>query len=110
MQIQSLICLGVASVSASCGQMLLKVGAAGRQSFTEFLNLPILAGLILYAVGTALWIFVLSKESLVSVYGFTALTFVLVYGGSVLALGERLTMHAAVGVSLVLAGLFLITR
>ena len=43
------------------------------------------------------------------VYPFTALTFVLVYAGAVLFLGEKLTVRAALGVSCVLAGLFLLT-
>ena len=44
----------------------------------QFLNVPIALGLSLYLCGTVLWIYVLSKEKLVVVYAFTALTFVLV--------------------------------
>jgi len=97
-----------ASLAAACGQLLLKVGAQGRVHALEFLNAPVAFGLLLYLCGTILWIYVLSKEKLVVVYAFTALTFVLVYLGAVLTLGESLTLRASGGVALVLAGLYLL--
>lgn len=104
----SLWLLLAASLAAACGQLLLKVGAQGRIHALQFLNPPIACGLLLYLCGTVLWIYVLSKEKLVVVYAFTALTFVLVYVGAVLMLGESLTFRAAGGVALVLAGLYLL--
>ena len=86
----------------------MKVGAQGRVHALEFLNAPVAFGLLLYLCGTILWIYVLSKEKLVVVYAFTALTFVLVYLGAVLTLGESLTLRASGGVALVLAGLYLL--
>jgi drug/metabolite transporter (DMT)-like permease len=97
-----------ASLAAACGQLLLKVGAQHKTHAAQFLNLPIALGLSLYLCGTVLWIYVLSKEKLVVVYAFTALTFVLVYLGAVLTLGESLTLKAGGGVLLVLAGLYLL--
>jgi drug/metabolite transporter (DMT)-like permease len=97
-----------ASLAAACGQLLLKVGAQHKSHAVDFLNTPIAIGLLLYLLGTVLWIFVLSKEKLVVVYAFTALTFVLVYLGAVLTLGESLTLKAGGGVVLVLAGLYLL--
>ena len=61
----------------------------------------------LTATGT---IYVLSFEKLVNVYAFTALTFVLVYVGGVLVLKESITFNGAVGIFLVLLGLYLITQ
>jgi drug/metabolite transporter (DMT)-like permease len=104
----SLLMLLAASLAAACGQLLLKVGAQGRVHALEFLNAPVAFGLLLYLCGTILWIYVLSKEKLVVVYAFTALTFVLVYLGAVLTLGESLTLKAGGGVALVLAGLYLL--
>ncbi len=103
----SLLLLLAASLAAACGQLLLKVGAQHRTHVVEFLNPAIAIGLLLYLCGTVLWIYVLSREKLVVTYAFTALTFVLVYLGAVLALGESLTLKAGSGVLLVLAGLFL---
>lgn len=108
MTLPSLLMLLAASLAAACGQLLLKVGAQGRVHALEFLNAPVAFGLLLYLCGTILWIYVLSKEKLVVVYAFTALTFVLVYLGAVLTLGESLTLRASGGVALVLAGLYLL--
>ncbi|HEY4975530.1 MAG TPA: hypothetical protein VII41_18100, partial [Steroidobacteraceae bacterium] len=79
-----------------------------KTQLADFLNSTIAFGLLLYLCGTILWIYVLSKEKLVVVYAFTALTFVLVYLGAVLTLGESLTLKAGGGVALVLAGLYLL--
>jgi drug/metabolite transporter (DMT)-like permease len=97
-----------ASLAAACGQLLLKVGAQHKTQLADFLNSAIALGLLLYLCGTILWIYVLSKEKLVVVYAFTALTFVLVYLGALLTLGESLTLKAGGGVALVLAGLYLL--
>jgi drug/metabolite transporter (DMT)-like permease len=100
--------LVLASMAAACGQLLFRVGAAGRVAVAEFLNLRIGAGLVLYALGTLLWIYALSKERLVVVYAFSALTFALVYLGGALLLREPLTARGIAGVLVVLAGLYLV--
>ena len=106
----TIIMLTLAAVSAAAGQLLFRVGAEGRSAITEFINLPIFLGLVLYAAGTVVWIYTLSHEKLVNVYAFTALTFVLVYLGGIGLLGERLHNAGMLGVLLVLAGLYFITR
>jgi len=100
----------MASFAAATGQLLFRVGAKGNTGLIGFLNMPIFAGLCLYAVGTGLWIYALSFEKLVNVYAFTALTFVMVYIGGVVILGERLSAMALVGVLVVLGGLYLIVN
>lgn len=100
--------LTLAAFSAASGQLLFRVGAKGRLNWVDFLNAPIFGGLVLYAVGTALWIYALSFEKLVNVYAFTALTFVLVYLGGAVLLHERVTMLAGIGICAVLGGLYLI--
>ena len=102
--------LTVATFLAAGGQLLLKVGATGRGQLGEFINLPVGVGLVLYGVGTVVWIYTLANEQLVQVYAFTALTFVLVYLAGVFFLGERLSWVGFIGVGFVLAGLFLITH
>jgi undecaprenyl phosphate-alpha-L-ara4N flippase subunit ArnE len=104
----STLLLLCATFAAASGQLLFRAGAQGRTQALQFINAPILAGLVLYALGTVLWIFALSKERLVVAYAFTALTFVLVYIGSAVFLAETVTMKAAGGVALILCGLFLI--
>jgi drug/metabolite transporter (DMT)-like permease len=105
----SALLLTAASMAAASGQLLFKVGAQHRTQLAAFVNVPILLGLLLYGLGTLLWIYALSKEKLVVVYAFTVLTFALVYIGSVLLLGETLTPKACCGVALVLGGLFLLS-
>jgi drug/metabolite transporter (DMT)-like permease len=106
----SLGLLILAASFAGAGQLLFKIGAQGRQHLVEFVNLPIGAGLALYGLGTAIWIYMLSSEKLVNVYAFTALTFVLVYVGGVLLIGEKISLPGALGVGLILAGLYLLTQ
>jgi drug/metabolite transporter (DMT)-like permease len=106
----TVILLVSASISAATGQLLFKVGAQGRQHLLEFVNPYILGGLLMYGLGTSLWIYALSQEKLVNVYAFTALSFVLVYIGGVVLLGESIALATGIGIALVLAGLFLITR
>ena len=102
--------LTIASILAACGQLLFRSGARGQTSILELVNAQIVTGLILNAAGTVIWIYALSKEKLVDVYVFTALTFALVYLGATRLLGERLDGSGILGVGLVLVGIFLITR
>jgi len=107
---QTLFLLISAAFSAASGQILFRIGSRGNESLHAYFNIPIFIGLVLYAIGTTVWIYVLSKETLVNVYAFTALTFVLVYLGSVFLLGEHIDTGKGIGIMLVLLGLYLITR
>jgi len=109
MQRVSVMLLIFSAFLAAGGQLLLKLGAGGREQFANFLNGPLFAGLFMYAIGTIIWIYVLSKESLVNVFAFTALTFVLVYLGGVFLLNEKVALSGIIGILLVLSGLYLIT-
>lgn len=100
--------LVIASVCAAVGQVLFKVGAMGREHWQDYLNVPLMVGLASYGAGTLLWILALSKVPLKVVYPFTVLTFVLVYAGAALVLGERLSVRGIVGMIVVLAGLAII--
>lgn len=101
--------LAFSALLAASGQLLFKVGARDATSLTDFLNLPIGIGLVFYTCSTAIWIYALSYSKLVNVYAFTALTFVLVYAGGVLIIGERIAVAGIVGIFLILCGLYLIT-
>lgn len=110
MRLSSTLLLSLAALSACAGQLLFKVGAQGRQHLLEFVNAPIAAGCVFYGIGTAIWIYMLSSEKLINVYAFTALTFVLVYLGGVLLIGEKTSLAGIAGVLLILAGLYLLTN
>jgi drug/metabolite transporter (DMT)-like permease len=102
--------LSLSAFTAACGQLLLKFGAQGRNDLISFFNPFVVVGLVLYLVSTLIWIYVLSFEKLTNVYAFTALTFVLVYLGGVMLLGEKISVAAGAGVVAILLGLYLISQ
>jgi undecaprenyl phosphate-alpha-L-ara4N flippase subunit ArnE len=106
----SIALLVVAAIAAAAGQIFLKLGASGRQHFAEYFNALILAGLCLYAVGTVIWIYVLSSERLINVFAFSALTFVLVVIGGAALDGSSVKPAGLVGVALILSGLYVLTK
>lgn len=106
----SIFLLTISAFSAAAGQLLLKIGADGKETVVEYVNTPLVSGLLLYAVGVVIWIYVLSREQLVNVYAFTALTFVLVYLGGAALLHEQISKAAFAGILLILAGLYLIVN
>ena len=110
MQRQAILMLLLSAFTAAGGQLLLKVGAQGRDDFMAFINPWIIGGLLLYVLSTLVWIYVLSFEKLTNVYAFTALTFVLVYLGAVLFLGEKISIAAMVGIVAILFGLYMISQ
>lgn len=93
---------------AAIGQILLRTGAAGRSGLAEFLNPPLLGGLVAYAASTILWIVALSRAQLSTVYPFTLLTFVLVGVGAIALLGERVNATVLAGWAVIAAGLMLV--
>lgn len=102
------VLLMASTLLAAAGQLLFKTGASGRVALVDFVNVPVVAGLCLYAASTFLWIYSLSRLPLKNVYPFTALTFVLVYAGAILFIGERPSWRAFTGVVIVLGGHFLV--
>lgn len=106
----TIIMLTISALSAAVGQLLFKVGARNATNWPDFVNPSIIAGLFLYGAATAIWIYTLSFAKLVNVYAFTALTFVLVYAGGVLILGEKISMIGLMGILFVMTGLYLITN
>lgn len=93
------------SVCAATGTFLLKVGATGHVQLIEFLNMRLIGGLVLYGLGSACWIFGMSRAPLTVVYPFTAMTFVLVIAAGYLFLGERVTFAGVGGSALILSGI-----
>ena len=102
--------LTLSAVCAAAGQVLFKIGAVGRVTLADYINLPIAVGVILYGIGTLIWIYTLSFEKLVNVYSFTVLTFLLVYLAGFFFIKETISYHGFVGICLILGGLYLITH
>lgn len=93
--------LAASAGCAAAGQILLKLGANGRDTLAGFANPTLAGGLALYGLGAALWIAALSKLPLHVVYPFTLVTLALVGALAVLVLGERPNATALAGWAIV---------
>lgn len=100
-----IVALIAGSLCAAAGTFLLKLGATDSVAVQDFVNPHIMGGLSLYGLGSALWIYAMSRAPLSVVYPFTALTFVLVMLAGVLLLKEEATPAMLGGSVLILAGI-----
>ncbi len=98
------------SICAAGGQILFKIGADGRDNWSAFLNLWVASGVVVYGIGAVCWVHGLSKAGLITVYPFTVLTAVVVYGAAITIFGERPTVPGMVGIVLIMFGLYLISH
>lgn len=98
----------LATFFAAAGQIFLKMGTIGSYGLWGLVNIKTAAGFFFYIIGALLWLVSLSKLPLKVVYPFTALTFVLVYTGSVFLFGESVGKFEFIGVSFIFIGLFII--
>jgi drug/metabolite transporter (DMT)-like permease len=110
-----ILLLLLSTVSASLGQVLFKKGVMTTGEVTlkgsvigELLRLffhpAVFSGLILYLIGTVLWLIALSKTTLNFAYPFTALTFVLVMLSSKAIFLESIPPLRYFGVVLIILG------
>lgn len=117
MTVLQVVLLVLCVVGVAAGQIFFKLGAvalAGKsfgQTVASLLFNPyILAGLTIYGLSTALWIWLLRVVPLNRAYPFMAFAFVLVPLAGWFFLGERVDLKYSIGVALVLAGLLVIGR
>lgn len=97
--------LMLGSFCAAGGTLLIKTGVTGSITLADFINIRILTGLLLYVVGSGVWMYCMSRAPLSVVYSFTALTFVLVMISAYAFLGERPGTAGTVGAALILGGI-----
>ena len=102
-------CLFVSSVSAAAGQILLKLGA-NRGGWSILKAPQFWGGGFCYFLGSALWVYALSKVELSLAYPFTALTFTLVFALSVFVLGEAVSRLELIGILLIISGFLLMFK
>lgn len=105
------------SVLLASGQVAFKFAANDIRSRVEaslgiwaLLSAPLFAALILYAIATALWVWILTDTPLSRAYPFALLGAVLVPVASVLLFGERLNWTYPIGLAMVCAGVYLCVR
>jgi undecaprenyl phosphate-alpha-L-ara4N flippase subunit ArnE len=96
------------------GQVLFKLTSASagelsiRNVFALLLNPVLLAALVLYGLGTIIWIYVLKAVPLTIAYSFMGLTFCFVPLLAQVFLGEALTIRYVVGAVFIVAGMLAI--
>jgi undecaprenyl phosphate-alpha-L-ara4N flippase subunit ArnE len=107
----------VVVVFTSVGQLLLRLGARGLDLSAggigdlvgTFLRAPLLwLAVGLYAISTLLWIRVLSRYPVGSVYPMVAVSYVLVTIGGAVLLGERVPLQAWLALAIICAGVLLL--
>jgi multidrug transporter EmrE-like cation transporter len=93
------------------GQILFKMTSAttggldARGLFGLLLNPIFIAAIVLYGLGTLVWIFVLKQVPLTIAYSFMGLTFCFVPLLAQYFLGEALTLRYLLGVVLIIGGM-----
>jgi drug/metabolite transporter (DMT)-like permease len=113
-KITNIIGLAVLTLSLAAGQLLFKrVGLAMRghplvDGFLVAGRQPALyLALVLYGLSTLLWIWILSRVSLMQAYPWIAISIAFVLLAGWLFFGERVAPIFWIGVALILVGLFL---
>lgn len=109
-QIVAVLCV----VGLAIGQILFKVSATSLSQTGSFFALrtatTLLAAMLLYAVTSVAWVWVLQKVELGRVYPLMALAFILVPLGSHIILGERFQTQYFAGVALIMIGIVVAVR
>ncbi|OAP41615.1 transporter [Sinorhizobium glycinis] len=101
-------------VLIATGQILFKLTSASTgglnvQDLVSLATSPtLLVALLLYGLGTLIWIFTLKSVPLTLAYSFMALTFCLVPLFAAVFLGEALTLRYAIGAALIIGGMIII--
>lgn len=101
---------------AAAGQLLLKagmnqIGRVGRARGFRWQRgiRAVTAGLSLYGLSAALWLFVLSRAELSYAFPFLSLSYVAVLAGARWRLNERLGIHRLVGSALIVLGVLAVS-
>ncbi len=111
------------SVSLSAlAQITLKAGMSGERVQTALsrggfemalaiaTNAYVIGGLLLYALGAVLWLFVLARLDVSFAYPFVGIGFLLTMLFGVLLLGEPLNLNRILGTILVAVGIVFVSR
>ncbi|WP_407661377.1 EamA family transporter [Methylomarinum vadi] len=72
-------------------------------------SLYIWSGIAIYGLATFLWLYLLSKYELSYIYPFSSLSFILAIVVSIFVLGESVPWNRWVGVSVIIAGVYLVS-
>ena len=106
------------AVALAGGQVLFKLAALRflpsshwyEDAVSLALNPFLVTAVLLYALLSAVWVWVLTFVPLSTAYPFVALTFVLTVASGALFFGESISFRLILGGGLIIAGLVVITR
>lgn len=97
------------------GQTLWKTGLAGLEVRFDpvsivklFLNPYIAGGLVIYAVATVVWLYVLSKSELSMIYPLQSLSYVIAAIIAVVLFKENIPLTRWAGIGLIMAGAYFV--
>ena len=98
-------------ISLSAGQILFKLAVASIEFsaggfVNALLNLKLIIALVVYALATIMWLFVLKSTPLRIAYPFTASAFFVVPVLAHFLLGEHISWNTFAGASLIALGVF----
>ena len=116
MQIKIYLLSLLTVICIAVGQVLFRYGAKGQNinnvmSVIKIAFSPVvLFALLLYLGSTLLWLYILSKASLSSVYPIQALAFPIVLILSMLFFKDTIPVHRWVGIVVIFIGLVISTR
>lgn len=103
----------------SCGHLLIKMGVTAATHQTPATGLlgrlaayilqpAAMTGLLVYGVGTLLWIYAVSQRPISFLYPLTALTYVIVALGGKFLFGELISPQRWLGIAVVVVGVGLL--
>jgi len=98
----------------AAGQILWKIGLKGRQfsgfeAIIKIIFSPlILTGILIYALATVLWLYILSKADISYAYPLTSIAHIIMFFCALLIFKEQIHITRWIGVSMIALGVFLI--
>lgn len=115
--------VALAALTTVAGNLLMRAGVlrSGGLKLSTATLLPqmfglarqpmFMAGVILYGVSAIIWFSVISTEELSTAYPIlVSMTFILVTAGSVAFFSESVSLVKAVGIMIILAGIWIVAR
>lgn len=108
--------LTLVALALGCGQLLFKfaaerlvTGHGATRLLVSFVTAPFLAAVVVYALATLLWVYLLQGLALSRAYPFIALAFALVPLLAWGVLGEPLGARYWLGLTVMLLGLYILS-
>jgi len=103
---------------AAIGQILIKWGilhpnplfSVAKKQLEVFVSLPVIVGLCFYTISALTWIVALKRVQLSIAYPMASIGYVIVIIAAYFMLGEPLTGKKLLGIALICAGVFFISR